>query len=361
MEWKVEDIKNNAFTYYELDNDSRSLSGYHVYTRCAFEGYKEMDETTKLTYIMATHSLNDDGILEEEDMVDLIDSSDFQAVKVIRGLWRKMSEDLRQAWKEHAADLNERPQVGQVEELPEKLAKMNLRTTRVTLRKWIKIDLWLFAKMVNRSIRNENQRDLNKKAVQFPHSVDIKKQIYCTGTLSAMLIEVLFGEKLKKLKEWELISNRGSDPFTYHIFSEARVSELFTFQDLEISSHQDNRAGVKISLCPYGVVANEVNQSTFAYAMRETRNTVTMIFNEDEGVSRTLIFPKPTLAYSDNGQRRIITGYKCDGTVVSGWKLIQFNPVCLYISLKNTNNFKLLAAKVCIDGDGQLVVSKSSC
>ena len=103
MDWTAEDIKNNAFTYYELDNDSRSLSGYHVYTRCAFEGYKEMDETTKLTYIMATHSLNDDGIVEEEDIADLIDSSDFQAVKVIRGFWRKMSENLRQAWKERAA------------------------------------------------------------------------------------------------------------------------------------------------------------------------------------------------------------------------------------------------------------------
>ena len=105
MDWTAEDIKNNPFTYYELDNESRNLSGYHAYTRCAFEGYKEMDEATKLTYIMATHILNDDRIVEEVDIADLIDSSDFQAVKVIRGFWRKMSENLRQAWKEHAADL----------------------------------------------------------------------------------------------------------------------------------------------------------------------------------------------------------------------------------------------------------------
>ena len=54
MDWTAEDIKNNAFTYYELDNDSRSLSGYHVYMRRAFEGYKQMDKTCKLTYIMET-------------------------------------------------------------------------------------------------------------------------------------------------------------------------------------------------------------------------------------------------------------------------------------------------------------------
>ena len=63
-----------------------------------------MDKATKLTYIMATHSLNDIGILEEEDITNLIDSSDFQAVKVSRGVWKNMSENL-----------NERPQVGQVE------------------------------------------------------------------------------------------------------------------------------------------------------------------------------------------------------------------------------------------------------
>ena len=63
MDWTAEDIRNNAFTYYELDNDSRSLSGYHVYTRRIFEGYKQMDKATKLNLIMATHCINDDVFL----------------------------------------------------------------------------------------------------------------------------------------------------------------------------------------------------------------------------------------------------------------------------------------------------------
>ena len=70
--------------------------------------------------------------------------------------------------------------------------------------------------MLKRALRNENQRDLGKKKVQFPYSIEIESQIYRTGTLSTLLGRVIFGEKMSKLHQWELISKAGSDPFTYH-------------------------------------------------------------------------------------------------------------------------------------------------
>ena len=167
MDWTAEEIRSNPFTHYELDNESRALSGYHVYTKCAFKGYTTMDEAQRLVYIMQTHNLNDEGILDDEDIADIIDSSDFQAKKVVIGVWRLMSEGKKSAWKERANLLNNRPLLGQVEELPEDLAAMNLLQLQDLVRECIRIDLSLLEKMLKRALRNENQRDLGKKRFNF--------------------------------------------------------------------------------------------------------------------------------------------------------------------------------------------------
>ena len=47
--------------------------------------------------IMQTHKLSDEGILDEEDIADIIDSSDFEAVRVVIGCWK----DLEPGQKKH--------------------------------------------------------------------------------------------------------------------------------------------------------------------------------------------------------------------------------------------------------------------
>ena len=56
MDWNAEEVRSNHFQYYELENNSRNLSGYHVYTKCAFEGYRLMEEAQRLVFIMQTQS-----------------------------------------------------------------------------------------------------------------------------------------------------------------------------------------------------------------------------------------------------------------------------------------------------------------
>ena len=360
MDWTAEEIRSNPFTHYELDNESRALSGYHIYTKCTFEGYTTMDEAQRLVYIMQTHNLNDEGILDDDDIADIIDSSDFQAKKVVIGVWRLMLEGKKSAWKERANLLNNRPLLGQVEELPEDLAAMNLLQLQDLVRECIRIDLSLLEKMLKRALRNENQRDLGKKKVQFPYSIEIESQIYRTGTLSTLLGRVIFGEKMSKLHQWELISKAGSDPFTYHFFGMDRLHEIFTFQDLVVLLVKDNRADETTHLCSYGVVQNMLGQSTKAYVTAESRNTVTLTLCEEEnGATHSLTFPKPSLYIRDEPPRQIV-GYICGPDIVDGYKIIQINPACLYLSHKNTGNFKLLASKVCFDCEGRIVKNKST-
>ena len=358
MDWNAEEVRSKPFQYYELENDSRNLSGYHVYTKCAFEGYREMEETQRLVYIMRTHDLNDDGI-EEDDIADIIDSSDFQTRRVVRGVWQNMASDLKEAWKERANQLNSRVLVGQVEVLPDELANMDLHTLQDFVRTCIRKDLFLLSKMLKRALRNDNQRELSKKKVQFPYSIEINAQVFRTGTVSYMLGHLLFGKERRKLKEWELISQRGSDPFTYHICSRDRLHNVFTFQDLEMSLLQDHRDDETIYLCTYSVVRNSVGQSTKAYAISDTKHSVTMFFNEEREQARTIVFKKPVLDIRDGPPRQIV-GYICDDNFVDGYQLIQFNPACLYLSYKNTSNFKLLASKMCVNRNHLIVAKKST-
>ena len=92
--------------------------------------------------------------------------------------------------------------------------------------------------------------------------------------------------------------------------------------------------------------------------MSESVDTVTVIFTVEQGSTATLSFPKPVVQVRTKPRRHII-GYTCSNIYTNGWKLIQFNPAFLYLSTKNTHNFKLLAAKVCIEGDNMIVSNRS--
>ena len=59
-----------------------------MYTKCAFEGYIVMEEEQRLVFIMQTHDLSNDGILDKDNVADIIDSSDFQTRKVFCGVWK---------------------------------------------------------------------------------------------------------------------------------------------------------------------------------------------------------------------------------------------------------------------------------
>lgn len=198
MELTAEEITNNPLMYYELDNESRNLSDYHVHTRCAFEGYASMDEAQNFVSIMQTHNLNDDSILEDEDIIDIIDSSNFQTRKLGTCYWSKMTEEKKKAWKERADRLNNRPLVRQVEKLPYELATLDLTEAQMFLRKCLGFDLFFLNKMIKRSLRNENLRELCKKSVMFPYSIDVQKQVYRTDTLSSLLLHVIFGENIRQ-------------------------------------------------------------------------------------------------------------------------------------------------------------------
>ena len=106
-----------------------------------------------------------------------------------------MSEGGKSVWKERANLLNNRPLLDQVEEIPEELLAINLFQMQDLVQKCIRIYLSLLDKMLKHALRNKNWRHLKKKKVRFPYIIEIESQIYCTGTIPALLGHVLFGEK----------------------------------------------------------------------------------------------------------------------------------------------------------------------
>ena len=77
MGWTTEEIQTNPCSHYKLDNKSHNHSGYHVYTKYAFEGYTTMVESQSLVYTIQPHNLNDDGIVDDDNISKIIKSSNF--------------------------------------------------------------------------------------------------------------------------------------------------------------------------------------------------------------------------------------------------------------------------------------------
>ena len=131
-----------------------------MYTKSAFEGYREMEETWRIFFIMKMHDLKDYGILDENNIADSIDSSDFQIRIVVHDVWQNMAPDLKvESWKGRANQLNSRVLSGQVEVL---LDDMNLNALQDFLQTCIRVDLFLLSKMLKCAQCNHNQRELSK-------------------------------------------------------------------------------------------------------------------------------------------------------------------------------------------------------
>ena len=88
MDWTNEDISDRPFTYYEIENDSRALTGFHVYCRVASLEYSSLDDIDKISYILSTSDLVVSDIQRELNVLpDGLDTSDFETLKTIIVWW----------------------------------------------------------------------------------------------------------------------------------------------------------------------------------------------------------------------------------------------------------------------------------
>ena len=359
MNWSIEDITDRPFLVHELENESRTLNGYHVYCRTACNEYSTLSDEDKIVFILATSHLEVSEFEREENLLpEGLDTTDFEKIKLVNDWWNRLAQDIKVAWSERAKRLNLRPLIGQFDELPVELA-LDLIPTQELLRVFLRQDLVILHRSIKRAIRNKNQRDLYKKAVKIPYAIQVEQQVYRTATVSSLLMFALFGENFNKLSfDNELISSN-CDPFTFHIASKTRMKEIFSIDDTCLSVLEDLYTRHKFYLTGYGILKNKQGLSVKAYAWDETDSTVDFIFNDSDSSTKVIKFDRPFLHKNDLPPRNIL-GYICDVNVVDGYTLTQYNPVGLYLSYKNTSNFKILSAKLCIDENGRVVDKRCS-
>ena len=270
-----------------------------------------------------------------------------------------MSKEIKDSWSNRAKRLNARPLIGQFNDLPEELAGLDLPSTQDLIRDCLRIDLLLLHKSIKRGIRNKNMRELYKKAVKLPYAIHVEQQLFRTATVSSLLLHTLFGgEDLSTFSFNELISSNG-DPFTFHVASKKRMIDIFSVDDTCVSTLTDHQHDRKYYLTSYAILKNVDGVAIKAYGWNKTDSNIDFIFSDTGSTTKIIQFDRPFLHKKEEPPRNVL-GYICDISPVDGYVLSHYSPVCIYISYKNTNNFKLLAAKLCVDNNGRVVTSKSS-
>jgi hypothetical protein len=123
MNWSIEDITDRPFLVHEIENESRTLNGYHVYCRTACNEYSTLSDEDKIVFILATSHLEVSEFEREENLLpEGLDTTDFEKIKLVNDWWNRLAQDIKVAWSERAKRLNLRPLIGQFDELPVELA-----------------------------------------------------------------------------------------------------------------------------------------------------------------------------------------------------------------------------------------------
>ena len=359
MDWNMTTIDTKEFTFYEEENDSRNLTGYHVFCVNAAREYQSLSDIDKITHILSvSHFEVSEFDSDSNSLPNGYDSCDFPVLRTIISLWVRLDSSIKYAWAERAKRLNSRPVTGQFEELPSELANLDLPEVQSMLREFLCTDLSPLVKSVLRAIRNKNQRDLYKKAVKLPYAIQVEQQVWHTGTVSGLLLHALFGDNLDKFAFDELISTNG-DPFIFHVASMIRMKDIFSIDDTCMSTLVDREFNHTHHLTSYGILENDKGMCVKAYACGESDTTIDFMFNDTRTTTKIIQFERPLLQKDTDSPYNIL-GYIWDIFPVDGYILVHFSPAAVYVSFKNSTNFKLQAANVCADKDGRIFESKSS-
>ena len=352
MDWNKVDIDTRPFTFYELENESRSLSGYHVFLKVGAHEYNLLSEMDKVTYVLAVSNFDSNDVDVDGLLPFGFDACDFPIIRTLITWWIRLDATLKDDWAERAKRLNSRPYIGQFVELPSELACLDITKTQNLLRDWLRDDLAPLLKSVHRAIRNKNQRDLYRKTVKIPYGLQVEQQVWHTGNISSLLSHTLFGgDNFSTFTFNELISTN-CDPFIFHVASRSRMVEIFSIDDCCLSTLTDHQFKEEYYLTSFGILQNKQGMCIKSYGWVESESHIDFMFNDTANTTKIISFVRPIYLKDE--------GYVCDIEVVDGYTLVHYSPAAVYVSTKNSVNFKILAAKVCIDENGRIVDKKSS-
>ena len=382
MDLGEEQILNEPFFLFEKESVSRKVSGYNVYTRCAFRTWGTLDDTRKMSFIWvalrevvinrmkAGNILPPDFNSETDDPFSLIlfTSEDFKSDMrtVVNYHWSIAPQTKKDNWNIRASRINARPLIGQLnsDSIPERLteAEENYRRRRGApdplLRQILQKDYnTVWTRFDNIFKRRENCDSTYNKVEHMYLDIEIYHKFYFSKQIPYSMFSSLFGN-LSIFTEDERVSKKDSKSQTFHIATMERAQEIFSFCDVNLAEFwlYDN-IEVDHKLCSYGFMklVGETDNIKF-YGWRKDREKLVVAYNNYDDTRRLeVIFDMPswhkTVTGKDrNSREKFKYDYECIDSNLSTccrFKLVYFCPLVIRINVSKVS-LKVLASRACI-------------
>ena len=344
MDWDEEQINTyNPLEVVELIAIQlrQKSNRFTAYGRVAFRAYKN-----------ATHQ-------EKKDLIRLVTGDvdaypgDYVTRDLVSQAWREMTESKKKAWHRRAFFLNLRPVVGEFRELPRCL----IGQLDIITRNCIKEECDLFMAKIRACFLQKYRPNTEKKQVfLFPQKVEVGNKLSKLILLSPVLHYLLFRNGMSRVLPWENFSiNTKYQPGYAHLASPESVRRLMTVEDVSLMTHHSYDLNCDFALTSVASlvsVSDNQGRGIKCYGWCETRQEVTFIYNPgNEGdLSLKITFPRPFMQTQEvvnpvTGRARKVREYVCD-TVVNGYVLKGYIPVCIRIHYRSLNSFRFVGARL---------------
>ena len=249
------DILQHPITEKERNHHSRNRIGYHVYVSAYFNYFTALSYEEKKEILVKYRVWNrdneflDDSNEEDDSVFTAIQPRASDVIKVAARKWAASDDSLKEAWKERASELNERPRNdGKFESVPTVIVDTSMYKNVMHS---LTLDWRNFANSMKHSMITNRQKmvETSEKAYKFGNeSVKLHSQCYRSLYMNYLLKISIFGQPpfYPPLLPHEIV-RRTKKEVIIHFYSHRRISELFCFGGLnatEICNH-----GLKYYCC----------------------------------------------------------------------------------------------------------------
>ena len=171
-----------------------------------------------------------------------------EIMKAAGRLWAQASKEVKDAWRERANRINDLPLYnGTFESVPHELVEPSVQTNLIQS---LTLEWQYIASLVRNSILSNRRRCIQTSQMTYKfgrESIILHSQSYRSHFMSHLLQLTIFGNpKFLYLFPYE-IPYRSRKQAIVHLFSQRRISDLFTYGGLNAS--EVKRDGMKYVIC----------------------------------------------------------------------------------------------------------------
>ena len=344
MDWTCNEVEKNGFMELELKRESRNLNGYTLLTIHGSSCLTKMSEVERTIFEMNHLSIEKENVIQDENVemasIASVDSmSEFTKLqKLMSSLWKSLTLDLKNAWRNRAALLNDRPIDILFDKIPKCLITIGFENV---LRRSLVLESSKLKRWLSNMLSRKPARGLSNKFMYIPFKTKIQNESWRRETVGYDMLLCLFGFNGKKVEE--KIVKKTKTIVYVHVFSTEEMKSIFTIDGKCLIEVQSENS----SLVPSSKVLLEKNGvRLFGYITKQEGPNVTIRLCNNKNV----VLRSPVYSHGN---------YKM-GSVEKGYTWVEFHPMGIRINENSMFNIKMNFSRVCYRNNGTINSHRSS-